>query len=359
MNYQSQNQSYPVTDAIKIFSAVTGITFHRTLFHDNNTIPVHCEHCTNTIKRLVLHADSPFYCNMYFFPCGACHVFVESVYDSSAFYISEPIVCEIVNNVSCEMQSGASILYVSPSKLYSAAKLLYTVANHTLKPFFDVPFYCALKNNLIDAVIQGDIERIMLLVDNALDDILADTGLDFQKTKAACTKIIFLLFEISSEYTERVFSEKNRRFSFLNFAKADTLGQLKLCLSDICDDFLYIMACNSNLKRHTVIKRATTLIESHFNDKITQNSIANDVYLSPSYFSKLFKDVTGYNFNEYVNRVRIEKAKEMLEKSFVTIDDVYQKVGFENRSYFGKVFRNLTGMTPKQYKDTFRHTSEM
>ncbi len=359
MNHQSQNHSYPITDAIKIFSSVTGIAIHRISLTEDRTLCMHCNHCTDTIMELLSLKNSPFYCNLYFFPCGTCHIFTLSVYDSSAFYISEPIVCEIINNVSCEMQQNASILYVSPTKLFETAKLLYTVANHTLKPFFDVLPYCTLKNNLIEAVLHGDSERVLQLIDNSLDEILAYTGLNFYKTKAACTKIIFLLFEISSKCMASVFYDKNRRFSFLNFAKADTLGQLKLCLSDFCDDFLHIMACNSNLKRHTVINRATALIESHFNDKITQNSIANDVYLSPSYFSKLFKDVTGYNFNEYVNRIRIEKAKEMLEKSFLSIDDVYQKVGYENRSYFGKVFRNLTGMTPKQYKDMFRHTSEM
>lgn len=359
MNYQSQNQSYPVVDAIKNFSAVTGIIFQRISLTENCTLCLRCNHCTDTIRELLSFRDSPFYCNLYFFPCGACHIFVESVFDSSGFYISEPVVCELINNVPCVKQPDKALIYVSPAKLFATAKLLYTVANHNMNPFYNVLAYCTLKNNLIEAVMHGDSECVLQLIDTSLDDILADTGLDFPKTKAACTKIICLLFEISSEYTERVFSEKNRRFSFLNFAKADTLGQLKLCLSDFCDDFLHIMACNSNLKRHTVINRATALIESHFNDKITQNSIANDVYLSPSYFSKLFKDVTGYKFNEYVNRIRIEKAKEMLEKSFITIDEVYRKVGFENRSYFGKVFRNLTGMTPKQYKDTFRHTSEM
>lgn len=358
MNHQPQNHSYPITDAIKIFSSVTGIAIHRISLTEDCTLCMHCNHCTDTIKELLSFRDSPFYCNLYFFPCGACHIFVESVFDSSGFYISEPVVCELINNVSCVKKTDDSLIYVSPTKLFATAKLLYTVANHNMNPFYNVLPYCTLKNNLIEAVLHGDTEGVSQLIDTSLDDILADTGLDFPKTKAACTKIICLLYEISSECIESAFYDNNRRFSFLNFAKADTLGQLKLCLSDICDDFLYIMACNSNLKRHTVIKRATTLIESHFNDKITQNSIANVVYLSPSYFSKLFKDVTGYNFNEYVNRIRIEKAKEMLEKSFVTIDDVYQKVGFENRSYFGKVFRNLTGMTPKQYKDTFRHISE-
>jgi len=87
--------------------------------------------------------------------------------------------------------------------------------------------------------------------------------------------------------------------------------------------------------------------------KINQNSVSQAVYLSSSYFSKLFKDITGYNFTEYLNQIRIQKAKELLEQDSVSIDEIPTAVGFLNRSYFGKVFRQITGITPKHYRDSF------
>ena len=52
------------------------------------------------------------------------------------------------------------------------------------------------------------------------------------------------------------------------------------------------------------------------------------------------------SFREYLNQVRIEKAKEYLEKSSFTINEIAVKVGFQNQSYFSNVFRNKEGMSP-------------
>ena len=89
----------------------------------------------------------------------------------------------------------------------------------------------------------------------------------------------------------------------------------------------------------------------HYAEKITQSQIASLVYLSSSYFSKVFKDTMGCSFNEYLNRIRIEKARKLLECKEFEIDRISDMVGFENRSYFGKVFKQFTSTTPKQYRN--------
>ena len=75
------------------------------------------------------------------------------------------------------------------------------------------------------------------------------------------------------------------------------------------------------------------------------------VPLSPAYFSDLFKKETGSNFSEYLNKVRIDNAKLLLENDDLPLIEVSLLCGFEDQSYFTKIFKKLTGTTPKKYKE--------
>jgi len=64
----------------------------------------------------------------------------------------------------------------------------------------------------------------------------------------------------------------------------------------------------------------------------------------------LFKQVTGISFKEYLNKVRIEEAKSLLEHTDYSIMEIAVACGYSDQSYFTKVFKKATGITPKQYR---------
>lgn len=76
------------------------------------------------------------------------------------------------------------------------------------------------------------------------------------------------------------------------------------------------------------------------------------VYLSPAYFSRVFKKEMGTTFNSFLNEVRIEKSKSLLRNNDLKMVDIALRVGFESQSYFTKVFKKLTGVSPLQYRYT-------
>ncbi|MGL5513630.1 MAG: helix-turn-helix domain-containing protein, partial [Sporomusa sp.] len=78
--------------------------------------------------------------------------------------------------------------------------------------------------------------------------------------------------------------------------------------------------------------------------------ISQEVHLSPSYFSKIFKKETGHNFNTYLNMLRIEKSKKLLLYDNLKLISIASLVGFEDQSYFTKVFKRVTGVSPHQYR---------
>ena len=98
------------------------------------------------------------------------------------------------------------------------------------------------------------------------------------------------------------------------------------------------------------VRQVKEYVMNNYDKKISLSDIADHIYMSSSYLSYSFKKNTGKNLVEYINEVKIEKAKEMLMDTKVRIKDVYHKVGFTDYSYFSRVFKRVTGTSPLNYR---------
>lgn len=98
------------------------------------------------------------------------------------------------------------------------------------------------------------------------------------------------------------------------------------------------------------IVNAVKYIEKNLHRKICLEEVANKVYLSQYYFSKLFKKELGMNFVTYLKYQRVIKAKEFLRHSNLSIDDIARRVGFSQTSYFCKSFRDITSKSPSSFR---------
>ncbi len=99
------------------------------------------------------------------------------------------------------------------------------------------------------------------------------------------------------------------------------------------------------------IKKALRYIDNHFCDDLKLEDVAAHVYLSPYYFSKLFKKQQGIGFNAYLNKHRMLHAQKMLTNSDLPIAIIAKNLGFSQTSYFCKVFRKICEMTPQEFRD--------
>ncbi|NEU31361.1 response regulator [bacterium LRH843] len=100
-----------------------------------------------------------------------------------------------------------------------------------------------------------------------------------------------------------------------------------------------------------VVKRAVMFIENNYFKEITLEELSDEVGLSKSYLSTMFKKVTGKNVIEYLNDVRIEQAKQLFLKSDLKIFEVAEKVGFNDPKYFSKQFKRIAGVSPNQFRN--------
>ena len=74
--------------------------------------------------------------------------------------------------------------------------------------------------------------------------------------------------------------------------------------------------------------------------------------MNPSYCSYLFKEKTGINFIDYVNKTRIDKAKAMLKGTDNKVYKIAKDLGYDNAKYFFRVFKKVTGQTPEVYRQS-------
>ncbi len=100
-----------------------------------------------------------------------------------------------------------------------------------------------------------------------------------------------------------------------------------------------------------VITRAKEFIAAHQDEALSLGAVAKSVNTSTFYFCKLFKKATGLNFTDYVSRVRIEKAKNLLLNPNTRISEVAYEVGFQSLTHFNRVFRKVVGQSPTEFRE--------
>lgn len=100
----------------------------------------------------------------------------------------------------------------------------------------------------------------------------------------------------------------------------------------------------------SLVKKAVAFLSENYDKDISLQEIANTISLSPHYFSRLFKSITGLNFVDYLTEIRIAQAKQLLRQTSMMISEVSEKVGYRDASYFSRVFVKTVGTSPREYR---------
>jgi AraC-like DNA-binding protein len=102
------------------------------------------------------------------------------------------------------------------------------------------------------------------------------------------------------------------------------------------------------------IRSAKNYIAAHYGEKLRLEDVAAKVHLSPCYLSKLFKQETEETIGEYITRVRIAKAKELLLEGDQKLIEIAGDIGYDSPSHFSRTFKRYEGVSPSEYRNQNR-----
>lgn len=131
--------------------------------------------------------------------------------------------------------------------------------------------------------------------------------------------------------------------------KCTEMSSYKCVVTDYAEQIIDILTQEEEKKPEWAAQCAR-YIEAHYQEDVTLDEVAQVFSYSPYYFSKLFKRDFKISFIDYLTRLRIEKAKELLSEGKMNVREISDTIGFADPNYFTRVFKRETGTTPTAFQ---------
>lgn len=164
------------------------------------------------------------------------------------------------------------------------------------------------------------------------------------------TSIVFLSAYEKFKYVQGALRLGARDYLLKPVAPDDLRDLLERFIDDKSMLYNQIPLDSDENYQDEIILKAKNYIGNNYHNKISLKDISDHVGLSPSYFSKYFREKTGINFSHYLNQTRIRRAKELMRNPNLSLHEISYKVGYEDLSYFSVVFQKYEGMVPTKYR---------
>ncbi len=211
----------------------------------------------------------------------------------------------------------------------------------------------------------------LVLLDIKLPDISGIEVLKEIKKMKPCVPIIIITAFGSENVAVKAFRCGARDYVKKPFSNDELLRRINFCLSlniieqakhrkvltNEADEFAadFVSRTKPSRKNHN-LQQALKYIHNNFSTEISLDRVAGTAGISKYHFSRLFKEMTGLTYQSYLNRVRIEQAKKLLNDDALSITDTGYAVGYSDLTHFERIFKKLTGITPSQFR---RRTSSL
>ncbi|MCL9661967.1 response regulator [Paenibacillus hunanensis] len=168
-------------------------------------------------------------------------------------------------------------------------------------------------------------------------------------------KALHLISIVSNElgklgFKNLSYEKEGQNIYFLIFASM-TYSEIKSILIDWCQYMCQLVNCSRQHKKNKMVHDVTMYLREHIEDSsISLNYIAQLFNVNKSYFSRIFKQETGQNFTDYLVKLRMELAVELLRDTDWKAYQIAEKVGIKDPYYFSHCFKKVMGFTVQEYK---------
>lgn len=215
------------------------------------------------------------------------------------------------------------------------------------------PYPFETERSLMKAIMRSDKPEAQRLLNELYGYIFFKEGGDFEQAKSRIYELLVLISRTAIDAGADPEGALKLSHTYLHaLPSLKDIDALCFWLTGVINKFIDSVFTYIEVKHSDAISKTILYLRTHCEEKITLEQMAASTYLSPAYFSRIFKQETGEAFSCYLSNLRIEKAKEMLAHSAVRLTDISIACGFSDQSYFTKVFKKATGMLPLKYRET-------
>ena len=143
-----------------------------------------------------------------------------------------------------------------------------------------------------------------------------------------------------------------------SFSKLQSVSEIVRWFELIIDKTAKYVDCEMQSKGNQHVEKILEIINRNIGADLSLYYVASQLKLNPAYVGRLFKQMMGKSFVEYVTELRIEQSKELLVKEQISINEISSKVGYHNAYYFIKLFKENVGLTPGEYRKLFTESAQ-
>lgn len=198
---------------------------------------------------------------------------------------------------------------------------------------------------------SGDNLLAQKLLENLLADFIGENSEEIDTIKSRIAELVVIISRaaVDGGAALNIILQQNAQF-YQDLQEMTSTDELRSWSKTMLDTFMNHVADNKNQKNLQAIQKAAEYIRKNYRNKLTIDDIAQEVYLSPCYVSRIFKQGLGCTLMEYLTQIRVEEAKTLLKNPKYNVMQVAEESGFEDPGYFTRVFKKLEGITPSRYK---------
>ncbi|MFC7681386.1 response regulator [Paenibacillus sp. GCM10028914] len=255
--------------------------------------------------------------------------------------------------VSGEFRSMSRVQAEHEQLIPYLGKLLYFAGRHCVFqneiklesdaiPFDQAKFTSALRSHAIDeAAVQSQA---------FFADLRSTQAYEEYSLKRLCQNIIY--------YAISTLEQMNQPLSGLSSSKLKLFKRIDLAfdLDELEEVQLQFLNDLQSITAHTdpqsvILHQIYEYVNLNYAKELSLSELADKFHMNYSYLSSYFKQRTNENLTTYINRVRTDKAKQLLHNHGLSVSQISQLTGFSDHNYFSKVFKKMTGMTPVEYRN--------
>lgn len=199
---------------------------------------------------------------------------------------------------------------------------------------------------LMGIINDGDFENLDHLLENIFHEF---HNMPVYQVQKLCIDLFSMLSSRLLRMGIDMWKASNEKVRYQEFMELTTIKELKEKTKSLLYEIVNDVKEKQNISSKKFVDESISYMKKHYAEEISLESIANKFFLNQTYFSRLFKQYTGSTFTDYLIKLRMEKAKELLNTGKYKVYEVSQKVGYKSEKYFFRIFKQYTGCSPAEY----------